>query len=572
MANAIKISGFLVVAGVVSANLSGAAVALPTVPAFRVVTAARATSTAVVVNPSTAGGPGTALVSPFHGVVWFERVHILPREIDVGLLVSEQVIEVEVFNAYRARARVLSAITVEGAAGISVDDPYGTPTHYPAGESKTYNVRALTQGDPNIDDVVTWVFTGVDEVGTTLAVSGARLVPWPFQANLAEDLIERFGMPTRLLESRDGSEQRIQLRGAAQTMGMEYAFVMPDARAAGHANALVYGWQGQAYGVPHWGYATPLSVGVNLNFGATTIVVDTDDVPYEVGGQVFIWSDPYTWEALTISAVNVGSLELSTGARKTWLAGTTWVMPLVTGRLSPEESLSWEDLEIGTGRLAFSVDAFARTPAVASFTQYQGYDVLDQRVHDRQGKLEEQSRRRFVLLDNVTGKRQAYIPTAAPAPLRTFLWTCASRAEVAQLRAFLDARKGRAVPFWLPSYQQDLVLAADAANAATSLTVQRIAYALQMFPSTGARRHLALYPHGGGTLTLRKVSDATDGDPTESLALSSALPQAYPAATTIVSFLKLCRLEDDDVEIRWLGENVARASLRFRELPNEAPV
>lgn len=202
---------------------------------------------------------------------------------------------------------------------------------------------------------------------------------------------------------------------------------------------------------------------------------------------------------------------------------------------------------------------------------YLGLDVLDQVVHDRAGTVDETLRRKFALLDTGTGAREADTQALAPSPVRPFLWTCLSRADVAVLRAFLDARAGRCVPFWVPSYQQDLTLAADLPSAGSSATVRWVGYALHMFPPGGGRRHVALY-EPGTSLTFRKVTAATDpGDGlTESLALSSPAPRLFPAASTIVSFLKLCRLEEDDVRIEWAGRGYAQAALRLRELPLEA--
>jgi len=204
---------------------------------------------------------------------------------------------------------------------------------------------------------------------------------------------------------------------------------------------------------------------------------------------------------------------------------------------------------------------------------YLGLDVLDLTRHNREGTLAEIVRRKFVLLDPQTGQRVSDAQAAAPAPTRPFLWTCFSRPEITAMQAFLDARKGRCVPFWLPSYQQDLTLDQDAANGATSLTVKWVGYTGQMFPAGGGRRHLALYDPISAPV-YRKVTAATDpgGRVTESLGLDSGTPRAFPAATTVVSFLKLCRLEEDKTRTNWLSRGVAEAAITVRELPQEAPV
>lgn len=204
-------------------------------------------------------------------------------------------------------------------------------------------------------------------------------------------------------------------------------------------------------------------------------------------------------------------------------------------------------------------------------TTYLGFDVLDQVPHNRTGSIDDTYDRGFTVLDNETGLRDVDVPSKAPAPRRPFLWTCFTRAEAAVLRAFIHARRGRAIPFWLPTYQQDLRLASDVSNGATGIVVKWIGYAQHLFPGGGWRRHVAFYD-SRRQFTFRKITAATDpgGYATESLALSSPAPQAFPAATTIVSFLRLCRLEEDAVSFEWRG-HTCEATIALREIPLEAP-
>ena len=125
---------------------------------------------------------------------------------------------------------------------------------------------------------------------------------------------------------------------------------------------------------------------------------------------------------------------------------------------------------------------------------YLGFDILAL-DYNRTGPFEETSRRKFVLAGGI-GKRWADEQSAAPAPGRPFTWTAFGRQEIWELLAFVDARKGRAVPFWMPSLQPDLSLSADFSPGASLATIRWIRYAQQMFGTTGARRHLALWTLG----------------------------------------------------------------------------
>ena len=202
---------------------------------------------------------------------------------------------------------------------------------------------------------------------------------------------------------------------------------------------------------------------------------------------------------------------------------------------------------------------------------YLGLDVLDQVAHNRRGVYQDDAQREFELLDTGTGTRSSDARGSAPTPVRPFQWTCLDRAAIAQLRAFVHARKGRAVPFWVPTYQQDLTLATDLTSGGSTATIRWVGYSQYLFANTG-RRHLAFIQPGGAML-LRKVTGVSDPGTyiTEDLALSASVSPTQPAATTIISFLRLCRLESDELVIDWKSRSVAEATLQLHDLGMEAP-
>jgi hypothetical protein len=204
---------------------------------------------------------------------------------------------------------------------------------------------------------------------------------------------------------------------------------------------------------------------------------------------------------------------------------------------------------------------------------YLGYDVLALN-YDRIGPIKETSHRKFVLLDSGLGKRTPDQHAPAPAPVRPFTWTAFGREEIATMRAFIDARAGRAVPFWLPSYQWDLSLAEDLELAESVVTINWVRYRGLMFGTTGARRHVALWNLGIGTFDCYRIADATDPGNfvSETLTLDPGAVRAYAQDQTVISFLKLCRLESDHVETSYPANMIAQATIQVRELPMEAPL
>lgn len=206
-------------------------------------------------------------------------------------------------------------------------------------------------------------------------------------------------------------------------------------------------------------------------------------------------------------------------------------------------------------------------------TVYQGSDVLDQTEPSRDGDRDFTFDRPFVLLDNEIGRRQSDADGPAPALQTPFIWIADGRTEIQALKDFLLARKGRAVPFWVPSYQRDMRPTINPADASAQLTIRRFAYTSQMFASTGARRHLAIYEHHGAAPIYRKVTGSEEAEDglTETLSLDSNFTQDYDKDKVIVSFLVLCRMTNDKNSFEWLSRDVVRAELSFTEVPLEAP-
>lgn len=200
---------------------------------------------------------------------------------------------------------------------------------------------------------------------------------------------------------------------------------------------------------------------------------------------------------------------------------------------------------------------------------YLGFDVLTA-PHDASAQIAESFGRSGELVGAAAGKRWFDDQGGVPLPTRSFLWTCKSRAEIADFRAFRAARKGRLVPFWVSTCCWDLRVAADAIVGALSITVRASSYPQSFFPSS-SRRYLSICDRGQGP-ALCKVTDATNMDAlTDSITIDTPLPFALHAGTAFASFLVLCRLADDAVETNWRSTTWCTNEVRFVELPKEVP-
>lgn len=198
-------------------------------------------------------------------------------------------------------------------------------------------------------------------------------------------------------------------------------------------------------------------------------------------------------------------------------------------------------------------------------TSYLGFDVLLAPPNTRDD-VQETFRRSIAQNDPGLGLVDRWTRDTAPQLDRSYLWTCTTRSEIAQLKAWLDARCGQAIPFWIPTGRRDLLLAAPIGADATTFVVLNTGYTQFAFPHK-ARRHVAFLT---ADPLLRAITSASDLGATEQLGLSSALGVLVPASA-LVSNLVLCRLATDAPTITYHSDSKAECTLAYVEIPEETP-
>jgi hypothetical protein len=150
-----------------------------------------------------------------------------------------------------------------------------------------------------------------------------------------------------------------------------------------------------------------------------------------------------------------------------------------------------------------------------------------------------------------------------------FLFT---RAEVITFRAFLAQCKGRLNPFWVPTWQRDFRLYADAHAGESALQILPSGYSRFAF-STVARRDFVVMMLDRSAKYCHRITAASwDGGPFETLTLETPLEHDFNDSTALVCYLKFVRLAADDTgETKWETTEVASAVLSYASLPQEVP-
>lgn len=387
---------------------------------------------------------------------------------------------------------------------------------------------------------------------------------FPIMVNATERVIEEHGYLTDVITSYAEAEQRVQLR--ALPIGSVEFSILSDAREAQLFASIVYGGQDDQIGVPLWHLGSRLTGAVAI--GANLLpIADALLVPYVPGGWAIAWADAFTWELFQVSGVGGGGVSTSDTAARIWPVGTI-IAPVRVARLASSVERSALTGKLIEARMQFEFDD-GGVAAVGAPTVYAGFDVLDNIAQDRGEPVPEATERAIYLLDGGVGLTTADAPGIARAmPVMT--WKAFSRTEAAALRTFLDARKGRAVPFWYPSGQYDLSLTAAAVAGAVNLIVAECRFTSEVFSAGPGRRRIAIVANG--VTIYRKLTNSVDnGNGTETITVDAGIPSNLSVAGTRISSLRLYRLENDRVPLEWFSSSICEARVPLRELTKEVP-
>lgn len=508
------------------------------------------------------------IVDTFGGQL-FEKVIILPSVKAIGFVLSATQFAVEVWNTFRDTDQILETITISGSGGIVIADPFGEPLIFAAQDSRIYQATIPSSGPAQIDQDVVFAFlSGV--LGADLHVTGSRIMLFSVAPDWGEGMEETFEFLTDVLRSYSDNEQRRGLRQLPRR-AMRFRALALNARDSAGMESLVWGWQNQPYGVPWWPDAQPLLSDVTA--GTFVIPVDTADRQFAVGGLVVIWIDEYTFEALSIEAVAAHSVTCNSPMQFNWTAGPqTRVMPVFLCRLPSSVEVSRHSSEIDQIDLSFIGEVGQPAPVpTTSPTQFKGFDVLEIAPNWEGAPLKRSYKRSMVTIDPKVGPIEVIDKSGFALVGQEFPWWLDTHPNVTAFRAFMLRRFGQLNPFWLPTWDQDLVLFQDVLSADSGIRIKSVFYSRFFFP-TPARRFLAFIPIDGSGNVYRKVTAASDnGDGTENLVLESATGKNFAKGSTMISFLTLARLASDSVSIKWDSSEHAEALLSLQEVPRELP-
>lgn len=511
----------------------------------------------------------TGLVISDFADLWYNHLHILPNRIDVGNLTSQQIRPIEIFNGF------FVSRTVTGVAGTTVEGTtfsVPTPDVFAPLQSKLRNLQISTTGAPNFSGFYSVTLDTAQVL--LLYVTGKRVLPVTFQHNWSSKVIERLAYLTSIMESEAGIEQARMLRKYPRRT-LEYDFLLASTqtnapRLRALYNALMFGWQHRTFAVPVWTDATRLAV--QADAGQPVIQVPTTFFDYDAGNYLMLWQDEENYEIVEIQSLTSTTVTATVNLVRTWAANRTVVMPARLGVVSPVINVTKHSVDIESVPMAFELlpQAYSSNRLVAGArVLYRGLHVL-LAPSNHQDKLDVSINRPHTRNDADVGYFSIDATNPAPHTSQEYEWLMADHRASSDFFAWLDSRKGRFTPVWVPTWAHDMQVVANIGGTATSFIINGIGYA-SLYSAGGvpaASRRDVMVRMVDGIYYFRRITGGTlNDDGTETIAIDSAFGTTLAASNIDrVCFLVPSRLEADAVELAWESGNVAHAAFKLADL------
>lgn len=504
------------------------------------------TSTANKSTKAPATHVGASAEQSSGGFDWFEDFHVVPRFFEFGNLLANQSVPIEVFCAFRKGVHEWTSFVNNAGSGVVLTGAPSLPSDLDALTGVEMTLDVSTNGPPFVDDTLDFGFTGVGTIYVPIMIQ--RIVLWGLEPEMP--FRETLASLTDVHESKDGSEKRAKLRYTPR-QSWDYRYIMEDGPEAVTLENLAFDFQSLSFGVPVWDEDCELTAAAAP--GTFTISVDaTAYRNFQEGGFAVLFTDQSTFDVLEIDSggISASSITFVTPTVNSYPAGLK-VYPLATCRADQRMNGSRWPVGLRELRVRFTVKtAGTDLSDLSPFSSYNGKLLLDvgNTVRGRSSYGFEVALAR---IDNQTGLVAQESPWERGKITRQLRIRADGRQAKSELRGMVHALAGKAISFYMPTDQDDLLVVSNLVSAANTMDVQNVGYA-QFVQERQPKNVVRVNFVDGSTPLLRGVTGSSMVSATvEQLTLDGSWPSTItPAEVSRVDFVEKLRLDSDRIEFQ----------------------
>ncbi|OOF65122.1 phage tail protein [Rodentibacter sp. Ppn85] len=488
----------------------------------------------------------------------YKRIIVIPHTVNLGAISTEQVFNVQVWNANRSAVKLLS-VSVTGGEGIElIGIKSGT---FNALSLKKWQVNVGMNGSAVIDCVVTFNFLGKPPV--TLHIIGSRSTDWQFFPDWSDGLTENLEFLTRVHQSVTGAEQRIARRLSPRRT-FEFKVAFSNIERQRFENAL-YAYGSRVWSMPIFTDCAYLLD--DIKQGQSEINIKTAGYDFSVGGRAILMTEKRK-EMVEISALKANKITIKRPIVGSFDRTQTQVYPLRSAVLTDMPQVRRLSDNVSTAQIRLQLHEHnSWSDDVGYLPRYRHHPVLEP-TSAWSEDITVQYARLIQTLDNETGLPH-YLDTANKAmQITAHRFIATGREEQRKLRNLFYFLRGRQRVIWVATSSTDVTPTSDILGK--TLDIVSINYTGALQKQTG-RQDIRIECTGGRIFYRRIRSSNVVDSQTERLALDGDAINIKQNEILKISFLTLSRLESDTVS--WVhhtdADGTATVTVSFRGLRDE---
>lgn len=495
------------------------------------------------------------------GVDFYERFHVLPRSLDLGLVLSTQLIEMEVFSGFREDFSTWQDFINNAGAGIALVGAPSLPVEVAPLHSIPFQLQVSSSGPSFVDSTLDFVFdSGI--VSIPIDLERVVLLAVPPEVPYSEFL----EWVTNVLSHSDGTEQRPSPRRYPRQF-FEWDFVVEDGVQRSRLHNMLFDWQSRTFGVPIWHELTRTTQ--DYSAGVTSInVASTAFADYRVGGLALIYSSETVFDVLTVNTIGPTSITFDSPTLQDHDRGAL-VCPLRVGVVVGESVTGsrWPSAAASVQMQIEVTDNVVDLADDSAFPTYNSKVLVDEFNALPGGTMSESFEQPVVRIDGEVGliEQTSLWPNNKRVSEKTFI--AQGKQRLWEVRGLLHHLRGRQVSWYLPDFSDDMVVTQDIASGSATLVIANVGYT--RFVHVRQPRDVVRITFADGSVLMRAIIDASEVSvDEESLTLDANFPANQLAEDVVrVEFVEKVRFDSDRIRIDYRpGDHTARVSAPVRSV------
>jgi hypothetical protein len=459
---------------------------------------------------------------------YYFRVHMSPSVISLGNVLTEQTINIELWNAYLS-SNTLASIGASNSDGLTLTNPGGLTAYKPL-EYRTVTLQVSPTGAATIDGKLTFNFN----LGSiVLAITGVRAILWGFAPDTAHK--ETVKYLTDVIPAIYG-ETSLSLKEIPRNL-WNYSFYLRTVEEFALAKNIAKTYGHIGLGIPVWNQIRPLP---KLLSGSTSITIDTTYIEIAQGDLCIVYVDYKTYEILEVLYMTSSSIVLKQ-ANVINFPSNCYFMPLKPCVLDGTIDFSRGAGSRNSVSVNFQYTKGFTSESLTGIELYNGLPVITNATVV-ENSLTENFSHKIEFLDADIGD---LVPVELEQNTRhrqNIAITAHSQTDIFKLKRMLDYFKGRYNYFYLPTFSNDCIAISNSLSAgATFISVK----------DTGLRYSPPKIIRIVGNVTeMIGVSGVTVAGSVETIGLATNLVNNISNITSIQIVTKV-RLDTDVIELNY---------------------